>query len=100
MWISQGEPLEPPFQLSIFNLTTAVGSYLCLPLGCMLRGSRLDRKQVEPILASEGDLRGADLSDADLSRLTDVDLTRANLEGSPSNRCFHIFFGFCRKQIK
>ena len=47
----------------------------------MLRGSRLDRQQVEPILASEGDLRGADLSDADLSRLdqTDVDLTRANI---------------------
>ena len=68
----------------------------------MLRGSRLDRQQVEPILASEGDLRGADLSGADLSRLdlTDVDLTRANLECSPSNRCFHIFFEFCRKQIK
>jgi uncharacterized protein YjbI with pentapeptide repeats len=68
----------------------------------MLRGSRLDRQQVEPILAtSEGDLRGADLSGADLSRLdlTDVDLTRANLEGSTSNRCFHIFFEFCRKQI-
>ena len=67
----------------------------------MLRGSRLDRQQVEPILASEGDLRGADLSDADLSRLdlTDVDLTRANFEGSPSNCWFHIFFRFCRKQI-
>ena len=67
----------------------------------MLRGPRLNREQVEPVLASGGDLRGADLSGADLSRLdlTDVDLTRANFEGSPSNRWFHIFFGFCRKQI-
>jgi uncharacterized protein YjbI with pentapeptide repeats len=51
----------------------------------MLRGSRLNREQVEPVLvfASGGDLRGADLSGADLSGLdlTNVDFTRANLEG-------------------
>jgi len=61
----------------------------------MLRGSRPNRQQVEPILASEGvTCEGLTLSGADLSRLdlTDVDLTRANFEGSPSNRWFHIFF--------
>ena len=46
--------------------------------GCVLRGARLGREQVQAAVAGGGDLRGADLSQLDL---TNVDLRDANVKG-------------------
>ena len=52
--------------------------------GCVLRGARLGREQVQAAVAGGGDFRGADLRGADLSELdlTNVDLRDANLKGN------------------
>ena len=52
--------------------------------GCVLRGSKLSREQVQAAVAGGGDLRGADLRGADLSELdlTNVDLRDANVKGN------------------